>query len=152
MVKFMGVGYFLKKWKTGKFCAKAGMNVLLALIVCISAALCVESFYFNSLLGGYQLSARVGFEVLAFLAITLYAEFVFEVVFSKWSLWAGVGTMYMLGIFLLFMVLGLITFIVTLWICVVQWWTNGLFSISFFPVLWAVALFWIYIIRRIVSA
>lgn len=148
----METGPSLKEWKTGKFWARTGMNILLAVIICISAVLCVGSFYFNSLLGGYQLSLRVGVEVVIFLAITLYAEFVYEVVFNKLSLWAGVGTMYMLCIFLLFMVFGLITFIVFLWICIAQWWTSGLFSISFFPPVFAVVFFCVYLVRRVLAA
>ena len=147
------VGQTSKKQKTDAYWTKMGMNILLVVIIGLSLALSISSFYFNELFMEFAYPfRRLGMQVLAILAITLYTEFVYQVVFAKWAYPAGVGTLFMLGIFVLFVILGLITFVVFLWYSLVQWWTNGLIGLGFVPVVLAVVMFVVFIIRRVVNA
>lgn len=150
--KCLEAGPTLKEWKTGKFWANVGVNILLVAIICISAVLCVSSFYFNDLFNGFEQPARAGMVMFAALGMSLYAEFTYKVIFDKWACDVGVGTLFMICMFGLFTALGLITFVVFLLFCLQQWWTSGLFSISFFPVLWSGVLFFAYFVCRIFDA
>ena len=153
MGKNQEVGQTSKKWKTDAYWVKTGMNILLVVIIGLSLALCISSFYFDELFMGYAYPfRRLGMQVLAILAITLYTEFVYQVVFAKWAYPAGVGTMFMLGVFVLFVILGLITFAVFLWYSLVQWWTNGLIGLGFVPVVLTVGMFLVFLIRRVMDA
>ena len=147
------VGKTLNVWQTGKFWAKIGMSILLVVIIGISVVFCVSSFYFNELSSEFNYPfQRIGMQVLAALVVTLYSEFVYRFVFGKWAYNAGVDTIFMICIFLVFIILGLITFILFMWFSLVQWWIAGIFSVAFFPLLWAVVLFFVHMICRIEDA
>lgn len=152
MGKNQEVGQVSKKWKAGEFLAKMGMNILLVMIIGISVALCVGSFYLDELFMGFEAPLkRIGMQVLAILAVTLYTEFVYQIIFAKWTYRAGVGTIFALCVFLVFMVLGFITFAVFLWYSLEQWIALGLVSIGFLPVVLSILLFVVFFLRRIME-
>ena len=141
------------RWKTSEFWLQTGMSGLLVLIIAVSGFLCGGTLRFAELFSGFEaMWVKIGAEIGFALLVTIYFEFVYRIVFANWTYRYGVETLFALSAFVLFLLLGLIAFILFEWNALAQWWNNDFGVLSLIPVQVAAVFFFVYVIRRILYA